>query len=125
MSFCCTVPLSLLLLLLITIIIIALEEEAKRKSYAKSAEKDAAIERTYEWIHTQVSSKQSGESQRLEKEERVSSGESQLPYMDRRVLEGGRTQLVVRMAELMLLFPIVYKSVNSLSIFYKFSCMCS
>ena len=122
MSFCCTVPLLLLLLLLlipiIIIFIIALEEEAKRKSYAKSAEKDAAIERTYEWIHTQVSSKQSGESQRLEKEERVSSGESQLPYMDRRVLEGGRTQLVVRMAEMLLV--LVYKSVNSLSIFYKF-----
>lgn len=69
----------------------ALEEEAKKKNYVKSTNKDTAVERTYEWIHTQVA----GGDGRVEREDRVSSGESQLPYMDKRVLEGGRTQLVV------------------------------
>ena len=32
----------------------ALEEEARRKDVIKSQQKDAAVERTYEWIHTQV-----------------------------------------------------------------------
>ncbi|XP_067933062.1 leucine-rich repeat and IQ domain-containing protein 1-like [Watersipora subatra] len=76
----------------------ALEDAAERRTVAKSAEKTAAIERTYEWIHTQVGSRQPGENGR---EERISSGESQLPYMDKRLLDGGRTQLVQSPLEIM------------------------
>ena len=74
----------------------ALEEEARRKDVIKSQQKDAAVERTYEWIHTQVNAHpNSGGSGGDRGGDRVGSGDSQLPYMDKRVLEGGRTQLVV------------------------------
>lgn len=78
----------------IDMFILALEEEARCKQYNKIIQKDTAVERTFEWVHTQV---RSGVMQEVanQREERVSSGESQLPYLDRRVLEGGRTQLVV------------------------------
>lgn len=63
----------------------------------KSEQKDAAVERTFEWIHTQVNSQTTpaGVGSPGNSGDRVSSGDSQLPYMDKRVLEGGRTQLVV------------------------------
>lgn len=81
----------------------ALEEEARRKEFDKVAGKDAAIERTFEWVHTQVSTGIMQEAAANQREERVSSGESQLPYLDKRVLEGGRAQLVV--SRLLLEFP--------------------
>lgn len=72
----------------------ALEEEAARKHQMRESQKGAAIERTYEWLHTQVRHDASTDDE-CSQQERVSSGESQLPYLDRRLIEGGRPQLVV------------------------------
>lgn len=69
--------------------LLALEEETRKKKSTNAAEKEVAAERTYEWIHTQVGSTE------MEHSERQGSGGHQLPYMDKRLLDGGRTQLVV------------------------------
>ncbi|XP_013403129.1 leucine-rich repeat and IQ domain-containing protein 1 [Lingula anatina] len=77
----------------------AMHEEAARKEYEKQEENESKVQRTFEWLHTQVGEHDVSDSKIYKRPVRFGS-EGNLPQLHQDVLSGGRVSLVASPASM-------------------------